>query len=518
MRIALAVLLLVAVATLALALADGERRPAGEPAADTEPATPTPASRASSVGAPTTTQPTQPAQRDEARTAGLFGVVLDYEGHAIERLLVRLVPPGGGDNEAVTTWTDADGAFAFARVHGRLRVHTYNRLSFSQLVEIAPGERRDVVLRADEPCVLLHGTLLRGGEPMVDRSVYIAGTDREGDVEHESPTDEHGYFHHLLRPGTYELSVAGPPTAIAWSIKGNEVWVETAGDSVAHERIVLTAVPRRVRRDIHLCRAGIDVRVRTPAGKPAADVLLTLAAATDGSRTRSRRTDEHGRTRFDELPAGEWHLRGTSPMHLPSDPRAVTVRAGDALIPVSLTMTPAGSLLFKPMHDDELLDPISIETIELHLQGGTVMPGKRHEGSAWIHLGTMFRPVPVGQHQLRCEDRMQADGSVLLAPFEPLAPRPVTIAPGEPATLSLPVERRPMLWIYAHRGAGVAEDARITVRSPTARLRSYPSSPGVWCSAVPPGDYTVHVHCRDNDYEQRVAVLLTDVEHAVHVH
>ncbi|MFN3242853.1 MAG: collagen binding domain-containing protein [Planctomycetota bacterium] len=457
----------------------------------------------------------QPPERapGEGETPGLFGVVLDHEGQPLEAVTVRLLADGARDHQATYACTATDGTFAFADVHGTFACRIWNHVFVEQQVTLAPGERRDVVLQVDEPCVLVSGHVRAGRRAIHDRTVGVHGSDRHGDVHHDAHTDEHGYYCHLLRPGTYEISVVGPPTSMSWSIKGSTIWVEVDTESMARHTLSLRAAPTRVERDFDLPSAQVEVRVRTPDDRPVGDASVTIRRDSGGGRSWTRRTDDDGTITFSELPAGDWVVHGTHEMHLEPMPAHVRTRFGDGRQQVTLTMADAGAALVKLMHEGELYEPLNPADLSLHVAGREVQQGHRGEGRMWVYEGVRFDAVPVGTHELRIEDRKLADGRVRFAPVDPPPPTPVHVTRGRRADVEVPVRRRPQLGISVLGGPEM--ETSIEVRCPAGTVVPSHRGHDHWRAEVPAGDYTVEVRRGERHRIDRVSVGRADVEHRV---
>ena len=61
----------------------------------------------------------------------------------------------------------------------------------------------------------------------------VGTTWRALDLETGAPVDDDGAFRHLLSPGDYRMTAAGPPTEGRFELKGNEVWSTVDGEPTA---------------------------------------------------------------------------------------------------------------------------------------------------------------------------------------------------------------------------------------------------------------------------------------------
>ncbi|MCK5943016.1 MAG: carboxypeptidase regulatory-like domain-containing protein, partial [Planctomycetes bacterium] len=265
----------------------------------------------------------------EIAAPGLFGTALDHLGEPLGGLDVRLLPDGARPHQALWARTDERGAFAFEDVHGTFTCSLWNHVTVSRELTLAPGERREITLQVEQPCVLVTGRVTAGSRPIHDRTVGVHGSDASGEVHHDAHTDEHGRYAHLLRPGRYELMVVGPPTSMSWSMKGSTIWVEVATEAMARAELALAATPTRIEHDFELSSAEVAVRVCSPDDRPIADASVTIRETSGTERSWTRRTDDDGTITFAELPAGEWTLTAVHELHLPPMPRHVVTRARD---------------------------------------------------------------------------------------------------------------------------------------------------------------------------------------------
>jgi len=426
---------------------------------------------------------------------------------------VRLLAEGARDHQASFATTDDAGGFAFENVHGTFACRIWNHVFVEQQVTLRPGERRRIVLQVEDPCVLVSGFVKAGQRAIHDRTVGVHGTDARGDVHHDAHTDASGYYCHLLRPGSYELSVVGPPTSMAWNIKGSTIWVEIDTEAMVKQALAIAAAPTRVERNFELPSAQVEVRVRTPDDRAIGDASVTIRRDTGGGRSWTRRTHDDGTIRFDELPAGNWLITGTHEMHLAPMPAHVTTRTRDGLQRVTLTMPDAGAALVKLLHDGELYEPLNPGDLALHVAGREPIDGHRGEGRMWIYEGVRFDAVPVGTHELHIADRQLEGGRVRFAPVEPTSPTPVHICGGKRVEVEVPVRRRPQLGISVVGGPEI--ETSIEVRCAEGLVVPSHRGHDHWRAEVPPGEYTLEVHRGERHHLETVSVGRADVEHRV---
>lgn len=522
MRSLLAILLVVVVGLAAAQMVGDEAVPPAAANYDHESidAAAVPATANSSIDDGGTSRPSREGPNAPSRAPvdsaklGLFGTALDDRDQPLAGLTIRLLAERARDHEAKWAKTDAAGQFVFADVHGTFDCTIWDFVRVTEKVTIANGKHKDIVLKIKEPCVLVTGTVRAGARLIADRTVGVHGKDGRGDVHHDAHTDEHGVYRHLLRPGSYEISVVGPPTSIAWGIKGTTVWAETATQAMVKEPITLAAVPARVRRDFMLPSAVLNVRVQNHNCKPIGDASITIRSTEHESRTWTRRTDESdGTITFEELPAGNWEVTVMHEMHLPTEPHLVTTRSGDGAQTITIIMVPAGSALVKFTRNGDLHEPLDASMLELHVAGQKPMRGGRKEGAMWIYKGTQFDAVPTGTHELHCKDVPKPDGSIRFAPIEPISPQRITIEPGKTVETTIAIVPRPHLAVAVVGGSEM--DTSIEVIS--SRGRVVPSRHGHdhWRAEVPAGVYTVKVKRGDLEHSDQVSVFQTEVEHIV---
>ena len=445
---------------------------------------------------------------------GLFGQVLDHCGQPLVGLSIRLLLAGAHGNDAKWTRTDDLGRFAFADVHGKFECTTWSYVRVTKLVELAPGEHKNIALQIDEPCVLVTGTVRAGTRPVADRTVGVHGKDDVGAVHHDEHTDEHGVYRHLLRPGSYTISIVGPPTSIAWSMKGTTIWAETATEATTEHPLELPATTTRVQRDFELPAARVRVAVRTPDNRPIGDASVTIRSDDGQSKSWSRRTDEDdGVITFEEMPAGRWTIIVSHSMHLTPAPKMVVTRSNDGLQTITMHMAPAGSARVKMMQGGELREPLDASHLELHIAGREPIRGTRSEASLWVYNGTSFEAVPVGTHELHCEDQRRPDGWIRFAPIEPIAPRAITIEAGKTTEMEICVKSRPHLSVTVVGGPETGTSIEVTC----AQGRVVPSRRGHdhWRAEVPAGDYTVSVGRGDLQRTEQVSVFQSEVAHII---
>lgn len=451
-----------------------------------------------------------------SQAIGLTGHALDHRGEPLGDLAIRLLAEGAHDRDALWTRTDATGAFAFADVHGKFECALWNYVQAKQKVEVPRGEHRDITLQVAEPCILVTGTVRAGTRAVADRTVGVHGKDERGDVHHDAHTDEHGTYRHLLRPGQYTISVVGPPTSIAWNIKGTTVWAETATRAMAEEPLDLAAVPTRVRRNFQLPSARLNVIVQDLNGKPVGDASITIHETSQRNRTWTRRTDAgDGTITFAELPAGSWELVARHQMHLPTEPRIVATRTGDSDQTVRVTMVPAGTVLVKFMQNGDLREPLNPAMLELHAAGHKPRTGHRGQGPMWIYEGIRFEAVPAGTHELICTDHRLPNGTIRFAPIEPISPRPITVDPGKTVTTTMEVVSRPHLAISL---AGELDPTTsIQVSSTQGIVAATHRGHDHWRAEVPAGDYEVVVKSGDREHREQVSVFRSNVDHTINL-
>lgn len=447
---------------------------------------------------------------------GLFGQVLDHRGEGLAGLRIRLIPLAAQDDQAEWTQTDEHGHFVFANVHGTLECSLWSYLRITKVVTLAPGEHQTIALQVEEPCVLVTGTIHAGVRPVTDRTVGVHGKDHLGEVNHDEHTDQDGVYRHLLRPGSYTISVVGPPTSIAWNMKGTTIWAETATETMAQEPLELSAALPRVQRNFLLPGARVRVALQTPDNQPIGDASVTIRSDEDQAKTWSRRTDEgDGIITFEELPAGRWSIIASHEMHLTTEPRMVVTRANDGLQTVTMHMVPAGSARVKMMQGGDLREPLNAGQLELHIAGQKPIRGSRAEASMWTYNGTQFDAVPVGTHELHCEDQRLADGSIQFAPIEPIAPHAILIEAGKTTETEIWVKSRPHLMVTVDGDF----ESETTIEVTCAEGRVVPSRRGHdhWRAEVPAGDYMIHVRRGDLHRTEQVSVFQTEVAHTINL-
>lgn len=455
------------------------------------------------------TQRTAPA----TEAPGIFGQALDHRGAPLVDLDIRLIPPGARGNEARWARTDPSGRFAFADVHGTFECAIWSYVNVTERVTVAPGQRKSIVLQVAEPSVLVTGTVHAGLRPVTDRTVSVHGKDCNGDVHHDGHTDQDGTFRHLLRPGTYTISVVGPPTSIAWSMKGTTIWAETATQPMVQEQLTLTANSPSIERRFVLPSARVRVQVRDTENRAIGDASVTIRNAEDQT-SWSRRTDEgDGAITFDELPPGRWNLVASHAMHLPTEPKMVVTHATDDLQTVTIHMVPAGAVRVKLLHEGGLHEPLDHSQLTLHIAGRKPVRGARSEAAMWLFDGTRFEAVPVGTHELHIDDRQLEDGSIRYAPVEPIAPHPIRVAAGKTTETELAVRARPQLIVTVV--GGPEERAVIQVTGPDGRVAPTIRGRDNWRAEVKAGDYTIKVVRGDRQRTVQVPVFRTEVEQII---
>lgn len=473
---------------------------------------------ATDASSKTTARPDQnPAPHSRAEVTvtqpGLFGSLHDHLDDPLAGITIRLLRPGARGHEAKWATTGGDGKFGFADVHGTFDCAVWNHVRINESVTIAPGERKEIALRILEPCVLVHGTVRAGSRLVNDRTVGVHGQDATGDVHHDAHTDAQGVYRHLLRPGSYEISVVGPPTSIAWSIKGTTVWAETSTTAMSKQRLQLASALTRVEHNFQLPPARVHVRVQTPDHRPIDTAEVTIRSLTDPEMTWTRRTDNDGSIAFEELPAGHWKLTARHEMHLTPLSQDVATRTNDGTQEVAFVMVPAGAAIVKLVHNGEAYEPLDARQLELHIAGRPTLKGTRATGGKWVYQGTRFDAAPAGTHELHCCDVLRPDGSIRFAPIEPLAPQRVTIEPGKTTETEILVQRRPHLVVSVAGGP----DSNTTIEVSCHEGRVVPSHRGHdhWRAEVPAGNYTIKVRRGEVVKIDQMSVFRDDVEHVV---
>ncbi|MEZ6037278.1 MAG: carboxypeptidase-like regulatory domain-containing protein [Planctomycetota bacterium] len=450
------------------------------PAGATATSPPTAAEAAPAASAP---HGDAPVGRQAIAAAGVFGVALDFAGQPLPEVQVYLLAVGRPAHERLLTRADREGRFAFADADGELLCGMHNHLQFEQPVSLAHGERRDIELRATEPCVLLTGRLLRGGHPVAGRHVRVTGADAAGDVDHTDVSDDDGAFRHLLRPGDYRMTAAGPPTEVRFELKGNEVWSTVDGEPTADASLRLGPTPTRVSRDLALPTGSLDVRLQAPTGAIEA-VVVTVTDAAAPRRAWTRR----GGGMFLELAPGDYDVAVSSPLFVATPPQRVTI--GVAPQRLDVVLQPAGSLLVKVHWRDELIEAPNGSGLVLR-HGGERFFGQPHRGGMWRYEGHRFSSLPPGRHLLSCEDTVTTAG-VRHAAFEPFGPIALDVVAGETSEHAVELRPRAMLHFLVIRD-NEAFATEITVVGATGPLAPLESDPGAWHGFVPPGDYEVRI-------------------------
>lgn len=445
---------------------------------------------------------------------GLFGLALDHRGEPLAGVRVRAVCDEVDERRSERTRTWADGRFAFDGLTGTWTCAICGSVEASLQVRIAAGARRDIVLRLDEPAVLLTGVVRTGSRAVHDRVVRIRGRDAGGATEQEDHTDHDGRFVHLLRPGSYALLVAGPPTSIAWPMAGATIWAEVATEAMQHANLELSALAPRVHRDVLLPPGRAIVGVHAPDGRPIDQAAVTLASADHPDRTWTRLTDASGEITFEELPPGNWRATAAHELHRPRTDATFSIEGDERAREVALTLEPAGALVVQLVtQNGDPVEPMANDRLQLLVAGAVAQAGRRTPPTVGLPTATRFDSVPAGRHELRCSDERLPDGRLRFAPVEPFVRTGIAIEAGEVTELQVPVRPRARLRIDL-RGQGQAL-ATIAVRS--SRGEVAPSHAGYdhWSAEVPPDDYRVEIRCGAHTQIEHLAVAHEDVQHVL---
>jgi protocatechuate 3,4-dioxygenase beta subunit len=140
--------------------------------------------------------------------------------------------------------------------------------------------------------------------------------------------------------GVYALTPAGSHR--------NEAVVSAPGRATRGFQLPVVVAPEHASRTIHLARELVfGGRVLDADGAPIADARVTLHAPEDlrvELPDREARSDAEGRFRFDALLDGDWDLSASAPRFVPSEPRLVALRKGQAAPDEEIVLQHAGAI------------------------------------------------------------------------------------------------------------------------------------------------------------------------------
>lgn len=223
------------------------------------------------------------------RRSGITGRLLGVHGEPVAGASIEFTH---GDPEHVDqdtqVLTDVEGRFAVSLLFaGDVRVRA-PRVP-EELVRLAPGERRELVLRQARPFVL-EGRVRAGGVPLPDAQIRYESAHVGGAVRSD-------------RDGAYVLEIAsfGPVT------------VSAGPDGGARESVDLEALPGvRARHDFELGAATLAGVVRFPGDEPEWR-FTRITLERDGEGVAGAALAPGGGFRFTGLGAGSYGLQLDAP-------------------------------------------------------------------------------------------------------------------------------------------------------------------------------------------------------------
>ena len=491
------------------------------------------------------------AERSEVSAGGVHGVVVDDLGEPIVKVLVYLRQHGARESGAVMCCTDAAGRFAFPKARDTITLTVENDLVPPLEVLLPAGERPFLELRASLPVVELTGTLRSARGPVPDRWVQVKADGRDERAWTMASTHADGSYRHLLPVGRYDLAVAAP----TFALDRQDAVLKPTNQQTSRlpmSLIVLDGRVRRVRHDLWLPSATVEVSVRealarTPvAGAP---VRVFAQRGTDELWQRGT-TDAQGKVVFDELPPATWSVALDAQDFAATASQVVVltgsgterhevafevVRAGGVLVSFGkLGEVPGGDFLHVanvPFGRIELPATFALED-----QLGGRIEGQHLFDDAPLAAGLVFARVPVGRHVLRCEDRREPAG-VLYAAMNPFVRDAVDVRAGDATTVSVEVERRPILQVVVRDTDGAFWPLPVQVVGPHGAVVLLPvrvaqfmggteqaaphqvlrASGANHLTFAPAGDYRVIVAAPSGPVEQRVTIAASDVVHTITV-
>ncbi|MBL8731553.1 MAG: carboxypeptidase regulatory-like domain-containing protein [Planctomycetes bacterium] len=435
--------------------------------------------------------PPRPIPADVRRvpvaTSGVFGVVLDDRGQPLPGLRVEWRGVDGGWLDQMSVRSDSDGRFAFPRATGEFSLHVDSDVPIDTHLESAGDERREVVLRATTPCVLVHGRVTKHGRPVPRRSIRVLSPDALASADgRRTTTDDDGVFALLLPPGEHRLYVTTPQPEPNWS-------------RPPHATLQLTAAEPRVNQDLALSGVGVVAMV-TCDGVPVAGEPVVLCATRTTAPPITAKSDGDGYAVFDDLTAGHYELASQSAFYRPPPPRLVF--AADPAPVVPLQLIPGGQLRVRFESSDGLpVSELAPECATFEIAGITLRP-ELHRYNGLPGTGLLFTNTPAGEGILRSQDWL-ADGRRHFAPFEPVVIA-FSVAPGRFTPVRAFVDRRPLLRVRPVDAAGHGITAEVLVFAGGELLGST-TQPG-FAARVPRGSYRVQVKRGDHHQEEEVLV------------
>lgn len=420
-------------------------------------------------------------------TSGVFGVVLDDRGQPLPRLAVVLRGVDGGWLDQMSVRSDDAGRFAFPRATGEFTLGIDSDVPIETHLEIADGERREVVLRATTPCVLVHGRVTKHGRPMPRRSIHVLSPDALASPDGRlTTTDDDGAFVLLLRPGEHHLYVTASQPGNDWS-------------SPPHATLRLTAAEPRVHQDLALSGIAV-VALVTCNGVPVAGEPVVLGATRSSAPPVTTKSDGDGYAVFDDLAAGHYELASRSTFYRPPPP--LLVFAADPAPVVPLQLIPGGQLRVRfEYRDGSPVSELAPECATFEIAGTTLHP-ELHRFNGLPGIGLLFVSTPAGEGILRSRDWL-AGGRRHFAPFEPVVIA-FSVTPGRFTPVRAIVDRRPLLRVRPVDAAGRSIAAEVRVFAGDELLGST-AQPG-FAARVPRGGYRVQVTHGDHHQEQEVLV------------
>ncbi len=342
-----------------------------------------------------------------ARAADVRGTVFDAGNQPLAGATVILMPPGGA---AVTTATDANGRYAFARLQaGRYSLVASKAGYTAQRQAVTLSGAAQVLgiyfklAKWETVARSITGTVFReGGKiPLAGAKVTLKRETmpRQQEDAGEYTTTETGFFAFAeLNPGRYLLTARADGT-LRSPEKSFVITAETPGRNV---EITLSLPPPET------VPGTVAVAVTLPDGQPAANTQVGLSLDGQGTATelpwgneiqqtrwRENRTDEAGRLRLKmdgniktdadggfqiTLPAGTWSLKVRLDGHL-AQSQSIVVPAGGAAEAVAFALV-AG----KDAEEPARREPTEEKPAQTTLRGTVLQPDGTPLANAGVYV------------------------------------------------------------------------------------------------------------------------------------
>ena len=460
---------------------------------------------------------------DAAVSQDLSGIVRNWRHELLHGIVLQLSGEGlpGGKRASIS---NADGSFYFLDLDpGRYQLTVLGHIQTTRIIDMHPGESREVEVVVPGRTLLLWGGVLGLDSYVPDRGIHLFGHDATGAVSYRSSSDEYGFFHQLLRPGDYQLVIEGPSLQTQAVRDGEFVWVSGAGPESVRRPLDLGDPPSHRRFDIELPAARIQALVTDVAtGRPVPEARVELFR--DDENLGSLPVGSDGLVRFAELSPGLFRLRAAAPGHPKLWSRTVAVDSNRSTESVALELAAGGVVLV------ELVDAqgqvISWEP-DYRACVRTLATGAEDFAQPLLAPAEVrrFEHVGVGACELEIVDEVVAE-ELRYGPLDPLR-LPLTLEVGQELSVQAVVHERAFVTLEAVDDVGeLLAMASVQVWStglPLRRIASLPRGLGLgqraaapassrWEGWLAPGSYDVLAQLPDGELRERIVVRRKDVE------